>query len=165
MRKGEGCASVVSTVLIIVVALAIWAYVKYAPPIKHSAAPQTESIAALEPNQSLAQPDPDASAPYVIEPDITDASETDINSSSHPKEVRSTLAPGGLSTEFPLSAHLVDSRGKVVIQSRASVFSKNVTSVATGVHVQASSKEGKWISVQLDDGRVGFVRERQLQFD
>lgn len=169
MRKGEGCASVIGIVIgiafAIVVALVIWAD-KHALPTEHSSTSQTDSVDTSEPRHALAQPTPDSNdTPYITQQDSTETPETNATFNHNPTEVTPVQNPENPTTEFPYSARLTDSRGKIVIQSGPSVFSKNVESVPTGIHVQASSKEGKWISVQLDDGKIGFVRQTQLQFD
>lgn len=65
---------------------------------------------------------------------------------------------------FPYPARLVDGNGKVVIQSGPSIFSANVETLPAGDTVHAASRSDKWVSVQIRDGRTGFVKLRQLEF-
>lgn len=65
---------------------------------------------------------------------------------------------------FQHEATLEDRRGKIVLQSRASMASRNVAVLASGTPVQAESKGGRWVRVQTSDGQVGFVRGRQLDY-
>jgi hypothetical protein len=66
--------------------------------------------------------------------------------------------------QFPYKAYVIDSRGKIVVQGGPSIFYKNVEVLKSGESVWAASKDGKWISVQLLDGKIGYVRQRQLEF-
>jgi hypothetical protein len=65
---------------------------------------------------------------------------------------------------FPYQAVVDDSRGKIVVQGGPSVFYENVEVIRSGTTVRAAKKTGKWISVQLADGKVGYVRQKQLKF-
>jgi len=76
----------------------------------------------------------------------------------HPTSARSNDA------SYSIRARLSDPRGKVVIQSEASMMASNVDTIQAGVTVLASGKDGKWIGVRLEDGRTGFVRLKQLEF-
>lgn len=68
-------------------------------------------------------------------------------------------------SEFPLVATLQDPDGIVVLQSKPSMFGKNVSEMAVGSTVLASAREGKWIAVRTTLGEIGYVRQRQLRFD
>lgn len=78
-------------------------------------------------------------------------------------EAAAPLPTVTVSGGFPLQARLVDARGKVVIQSGPSLFSKNVATLQSGEPVRAAAVDAKWVAVLLGDGRTGFVRQKQLQ--
>lgn len=78
--------------------------------------------------------------------------------------IDSQETPSIAAGDFPFEATLVDSRGKIVLQSKASVISKNISVLVAGTSVKAESTSGKWIRVMTSDGLVGYVREKQLQF-
>jgi len=118
----------------------------------------------VDPVEQPASPTTDAQ-PFAVESEENDTSNSDAPPSPQSSENVAPPPPENLDPQFPFSAQLLDPRGRIVIQSGPSVLSSNVTSVETGTHVHASSKEGKWISIQLEDGRVGFVRQKQLQFE
>ena len=65
---------------------------------------------------------------------------------------------------FAFDATLTDPDGVIVLQSKATMFSKNVAKLASGTRVRAARRSGEWIRVQTRDGRVGYVRRRQLVF-
>lgn len=65
---------------------------------------------------------------------------------------------------FPYDATLTDPDGVVVLQSKATMFSRNVAKLASGTRVRAARRSGEWIRVKTQEGRVGYVRRRQLVF-
>ena len=86
----------------------------------------------------------------------------DATDRSAETEAAAPLAAVAVSGGFPRQARLVDPRGKVVVQSGPSLFSKNVATLQAGETVRASAVDGKWVEVLLGDGRTGFVRHKQL---
>lgn len=61
-------------------------------------------------------------------------------------------------------AVLKDTRGRIVLQSKASIVSKNVAVLAPGTEVSLEERRGNWVRVKTDGGLVGYVREKQLDF-
>ena len=57
-----------------------------------------------------------------------------------------------------------DFKGQVVLQSKPSMMGDNVAKLAAGSPVRASAREGKWGLIKTYDGKVGYVRGRQLKF-
>ncbi|WP_245559596.1 SH3 domain-containing protein [Luteimonas mephitis] len=97
---------------------------------------------------------------------------TNHDSSSQPfeasrpenREVRSNSAPQAYGDEFTHKAILVDSRGTIVLQSGPSILSANVDKLQSGDSVFTAGRDGKWIKVRTNNGLVGYVRQKQLQF-
>lgn len=65
---------------------------------------------------------------------------------------------------FAYEATLDDFKGQVVVQSKPSVMGDNVAELPAGTQVRASAQEGKWVLIKTYDGKVGYVRGRQLKF-
>ena len=65
---------------------------------------------------------------------------------------------------FAYEATLEDFKGQVVLQSKPSMMGDNVAKLAAGSPVRASAREGKWVLIKTYDGKVGYVRGRQLKF-
>ncbi len=87
--------------------------------------------------------------------------------SAHEDSTTTVVQPGvdiaDPSDDFSLQVTLIDARGEIVIQSEPSVFSKNIDTVVSGTIAYASTLDGKWIKIKTSDGRLGFVRKRQLK--
>lgn len=113
-----------------------------------------------------ASPPPPQSAPVDAQanppPTVRDAPRTVA-------EDRDPVAIGGAQDhatvgEASLRARLVDNRGKIVLQSGPSMFSRNVAELPAGTAVRAEVTGEKWVRVTTDSGLVGYVRKKQLSF-
>lgn len=99
------------------------------------------------------------------DPNTTDSlSETETTQDSDSSVLTNDVTKNFDPASFPYRARLVDSNERVVIQSKPAMTSKNIEVLAAGDIVHASSKDGKWIAVSIHDGRIGYVRKRQLEF-
>lgn len=95
---------------------------------------------------------------------LADTARVDIQPPTAPETTPSALSDPGRDKDFPFRARLVDSRGVVVLQSGPGITSRNVTRLDAGNLIRAESVDGKWIRVKTNDGLVGFVRAKQLEF-
>ena len=89
------------------------------------------------------------------------------SSSVEPTEIEvapSYAATYGNNDEFVYRANLVDPRGVVVLQSAPSITAKNVDKLQSGTPIVAAGTEGKWIKVRTASGLIGYVRQKQLEF-
>jgi hypothetical protein len=80
------------------------------------------------------------------------------------RELRSDAVSQAYDGEFTYKANLVDSRGTIVLQSGPSVLAANVEKLQSGDSVTTAGRSGKWIKVRTSSGLIGYVRQKQLQF-
>ncbi|MGB3499188.1 MAG: zinc ribbon domain-containing protein [Rhodanobacter lindaniclasticus] len=133
--------------------------------------PLASASSDVPPSNGLQQADSQDTATVVSEPTQPVVNSVPVVQETSTVGVQSDDAESGLvgtsaatNPQFPYKAYVIDSRGKVVVQGGPSVFYKNVEELKSGDTVWAAGKDGKWISVQLLDGKIGYVRQRQLEF-
>ena len=160
MRKGE---VVWATVGVVILAL----YISGQDKAGHSESASLPPPVA--PMKTVSDQTPAPSGPPLGAQETSISNQLTLGDSAKPAtkgaKVQMPQSAEDSDSDYPYAAHLFDERGKVVIQSRPSVFYKNTDTLPSGSTVHAASKVGKWISVRLENGQVGFVRLRQLRFD
>lgn len=150
----------VSLVFIAGICFAAYSWVTSEDP----APEKSKSSIALETAQAL---EGTVTFPEISRTAVSELPAIQENEISSPSEQVDTFdsSNSGATRQFIHAATLVDSRGKIVLQSEPRMTSKNVTTLPSGSAVLAKSKDGKWIEIRTSDGQTGFVRFRQLNFD
>lgn len=117
--------------------------------------PSIDGSSQFEPNETgLPQEEPESNLGINESPNLQEETEADLDANQSPN----------LQGDFLLDATLTDKRGEIVLQSKASIFSKNVSVLASGTPVRAEPTSGEWIRILTSDGLVGYVRRKQLVF-
>lgn len=159
MRKGEVVWAAVGVVILAL-------YILGQDKAGHSESASLPPAASME---TVSEQTPATSGPPLGAQDTSISNELTPGDSATPATkgamVQMHQSAEDSDSDYPYVAHLFDERGKVVIQSGPSVFYKNTDTLPSGSTVHAASKAGKWVSVRLENGQVGFVRLRQLRFD
>jgi hypothetical protein len=126
----------------------------------------SEKVDPVTIQEPVVVPDGVTSSPEASSPVIVDLPASQTAASTASFEPEQTVVANGPDTsgQFIYAATLVDSRGKIVLQSEPRMTAKNVATLPSGASVRAKTKDGKWIEIQTNDGLTGFVRLRQLSF-
>lgn len=123
------------------------------------------SDSAQSAKKPSAEPVSSIVSPVQVAPASTRSSEsTDALQAASAEPAAQAPTTGDVDGAFPFPARIVDRRDEIVLQSGPGITSRNIAKLATGTVVQADSTEGKWIRVKTDDGLIGFVRRKQLDF-